>query len=585
MSGFSRFRWGRWRSLLGAVALVSTLAGCGDLNKLIFYRGVSTEAPIDLSYNVPVVGDRTMVGNAEPIRLGGVGLIEGLDGTGGDCTHDDYRTMLLENLRKQGERSADKMLKSPDNALVIVEATLHPGASKGDPIEVEVKLPPGSRATSLQGGFLRKCKLYNYDFAKNLRPNYNGPAGLLKGEALATAEGAVLVGGESDDPKAAKAGRIWKGGVVAREHPLMVVMNPDSQRAAITGLVCDRINALYLPGLPSAGDDKPASAIGPNLIALRVPQPYRHNIARFLRVVRLIPLMESVEPREEGKDNRSYAQRLSEDVLDPRRTVEAALRLEALGTKSVPALRSGLDHKHPLVRFACAEALAYLGHPSCAEELGRAAREPLFRAYALTALASLREAACQSQLESLLEKAKDDETRYGAFRALLILTPRNPAVMGKEVPGGFMLHKVAPEGESLVHLSTTRRAEVVLFGPAPRLKGAFSLLAGEFTVTAVAGDERCTISRTPSNGRVERKSCPMEVEDVVLCLASMGAQYPDVLEIMRQAGAAEALSCRMRLDALPRAVRLEELLASGADETLLPAGQDLGHTPTLYGGQ
>jgi hypothetical protein len=513
-----------------------------------------------------------------------VGLVEGLDGTGGDCTHDDYRAMLLDDLRKRGERSAEKLLKSPECALVIVEATLQPGASKDDPIEVEIRLPPGSRATSLRGGYLRKCKLFNYDFARNLRPDYNGPAGLLKGEALANAEGAVLVGGDSDDPKAARVGRIWQGGTVAREHPLALVMNRESQRAAITGLICDRVNALYLPGLPSAGEEKPASATGPNIIALRVPQPYRHNIARFLRVVRLIPLMES-EPRADAADKRTYAQRLAEDVLDPRKTVEAALRLEALGTKSVPSLRSGLEHKHPLVRFACAEALAYLGHPSCAEELGRAAREPLFRAYALTALASLRESACQMQLEDLLANAKDDETRYGAFRALLILTPKNPAVAGKAIPGGFLLHKVAPEGEPLVHLSTTRRAEVVLFGQTPRLKGPFSLLAGEFTVTAVAGDERCTVSRTPSGGGGERKSCPMEVEDVILCLASMGAQYPDVLEIMRQAGAAEVLSCHLRLDAMPRAVRLEELLASGANESLLPAGQDLGHTPTLFGGR
>jgi len=575
----------RCRFIHLAVAVLVGLSGCGDLNQLIFYRGVSTEAPLDLSYDVPVVGDRTLVGNAEPIRLGGVGLVEGLDGTGGDCNHDDYRAMLLDDLRKRGERSAEKLLKSPECALVIVEATLQPGASKGDPIEIEVKLPPGSRATSLRGGYLRKCKLFNYDFARNLRPDYNGPAGLLKGDALAMAEGAVLVGGDSDDPKALRQGRIWQGGVVIREHPLALVMNRDSQRAAITGLVCERINALYLPGLPAAGDLKPATPTGPNIIALRVPPPYRHNIARFLRVVRLIPLLEGIEPREDAKDKRSYMQRLAEDVLDPRKTVEAALRLEALGTKSVPALRAGLDHPHPLVRFACAEALAYLGHPSCAQELGRAAREPLFRAYALTALASLREAACQAQLEQLLETAKDDETRYGAFRALLILTPNNPAVKGKAIPGGFMLHKVAPQGEPLVHLSTARRAEIVLFGSAQRLKAPFSLWAGEFTVTAAEGDERCTISRTPTNGPSERKSCPMEVEDVILCLASMGAQYPDVLEVMRQAGAAEALTCRMRLDALPRAVRLEELLASGAEESLLPAGQDLGHTPTLYGGQ
>ncbi|MFQ3649241.1 MAG: hypothetical protein SNJ75_02825 [Gemmataceae bacterium] len=56
-----------------AVARVVGLSGCGDLNQLVFYRVVSTEASVDLSYDVPVVGDRTLVGNARPIRLGGGG--------------------------------------------------------------------------------------------------------------------------------------------------------------------------------------------------------------------------------------------------------------------------------------------------------------------------------------------------------------------------------------------------------------------------------------------------------------------------------------------------------------------------------
>jgi hypothetical protein len=586
MSGRLHFRPAWWLVGAGALAVVLSLSGCGDLQGiLLFHRGVAADEVVDLSYQVPVVGDRTLVGNAEPVRLGGVGLVEGLDGTGGDCNHDSYRAMLLDDLRKRGERSAERLLKSSDCALVIIEATMQPGAGKGDPVEVEVKLPPGSRATSLRGGVLRKCRLFNYDFARNLRPDYTGPAGLLKGDPLASAEGAVLVAGDSDDPAALKRGRIWQGGKVIREHPLTLVMNRESQRAAITGLVCDRINNLYLPGLAAAGEEKPATATGPNIVALRVPQPYRQNVARFLRVVRLIPLMDGIEPGSDAKDKRSYAQRLAEDVLDPRKTVEAALRLEALGVKSIPTLRAGLESKHPLVRFTCAESLAYLGHPSCAEELGQAARHPLFRAYALTALASLRESACQRQLEELIETAQDDETRYGAFRALLTLMPHHPEIRGKELAGAFLLHRVAPEAPAMVHLSTARRAEVVLMGQTPRLRPPFSLLGGEFTVTAEEDDLRCTISRTPVRGRPDRKSCPLELEEVVQCMAAMGAEYADVLEIIRQAGAVDAVSCRVRLDAMPRAVSLEELLASGTDESLLPAGQDLGHTPTLFGGK
>ncbi|MGL4552079.1 MAG: flagellar basal body P-ring protein FlgI [Gemmataceae bacterium] len=576
-----RPRSARW---LAAGALAVALSGCGDLTGTFFHRAVSAEESADLSYDVPVVGDRTLVGNAEPVRLGGVGLVEGLEGTGGDCNHDSYRSMLVNDLRVRGERSADKLLRSPDCALVIVEATMTPGSGAGDLVEVEVKLPPGSRATSLRGGTLRKCKLFNYDFAKNLKTDYTGSQGMLLGHALATAEGPVLVSGDADDAVRAKAGRIWQGGKVTKEHPLALVMNRDSQRAALTGIIVDRVNNLFLPSFPAAGEDKPAVASTPNVVALRVPAIYRQNIPRYLRVVRFIPLVEGTEAGGgEGKDRKPYRHRLGEDVLDPAKAVVAALRLEALGPKSVPTLKAGLESKHPLVRFCSAEALAYLGHPSCAEELGRAARHPLFRAYALTALASLRESACQQQLVELIETAADDETRYGAFRALLTLNPRHPAVAGDNVGGSFFLHRLAPDSPPLVHLSTSRRAEVALFGKTPTMKPPFSLLAGEFTVTADADDQRCTVSRTPLSGGPDRRSCGLEVDAVIRQMADLGGQYSDVLALLQQAGAVDAVTCRVRLDALPTAVRIEELAASGADPSLLPGGQDLGQTPTLYG--
>src|SRR5207253_6587171 len=110
---------------------------------------------------------------------------------------------------------------------------------------------------------------------------------------------------------------------------------------------------------------------------------------RFLRVVRLVPLQDIADAHPEGS-KKSYRQRLAADMLDPARTVTAALRLEALGQSSIAALKPGLDSKHPLVRFCAAEALAYLGSPSCGEELASVVQErPSLRAFALTAMASL----------------------------------------------------------------------------------------------------------------------------------------------------------------------------------------------------
>src|SRR5262249_4713804 len=141
---------------LGALLLV--LAGCSPTSQS---RAKSADEKELGRYDIATIGDRTSVGNAEPLNLGGVGLVEGLEGTGGDCPHDSYRSMLVEQLRKEGVTEISKLLSSPDCALVIIDALLPPGTSKGDLIDVEVKLPPGSRATSLRGGVLRKSYVYN----------------------------------------------------------------------------------------------------------------------------------------------------------------------------------------------------------------------------------------------------------------------------------------------------------------------------------------------------------------------------------------------------------------------------------------
>ena len=131
-----------------------------------------------------------------------------------------------------------------------------------------------------------------------------------------------------------------------------------------------------------------------------MPPAYKLNLPRFLRVVRLVPLQgASDRPAPRTPTRGVYRQRLAEDLLDPARTVTAALRLEALGQQSIPALKTGLESTHPLVRFCAAESLAYLDCPAGGEELGAAvAKQPLLRAFALTALASLDESVSHIQL-------------------------------------------------------------------------------------------------------------------------------------------------------------------------------------------
>jgi hypothetical protein len=577
-----------WVGLVFALAIgLAGQAGCTHQQT----RLQSADETEKDRYQVKTVGDVSAVGNPDPVPIAGVGLVIGLDGTGGESPPDGYRTMLEDALKKQGVKNVKEVLASPNNALVLVTAQVPPGTGKNEPLDVEVSLPPGSKATSLRGGYLRECMLYNYDFTTNLNPTFKGPRSGLLGSQVARAEGTLLVGfGDGDEEARAHRGRIWGGAKTLLDLPFTIVLNPDQQYARVAALVAERINQSFHGSMRGLPGSELASAKNQYVIHLRVPAQYKLNQPRFLRVVRLVPLQDSPDAHPEG-GKLSYRQRLAADLLDPARTVTAALRLEALGQSSIATAKPGLESKHPLVRFCSAEVLAYLGSPSCGEELARTVQErPALRAFALTAMASLDEAVCQVKLGELLTTSEDDETRYGAFRALRTLNPANSLIEGEFLNESFWLHRVASQNRPLVHVTSSNRAEIVLFGEDARLVPPFSFLAGEFAITAGADDERCTIGHFPVHGgRVSRKQCSLKIEDVLRNMAEMGCLYPEAVELLQQADACRSLSCRVRCDALPQATSVYDLVKagqSGKDQEgaagLVPAGQDLGSTPTLY---
>jgi hypothetical protein len=194
-------------------------------------------------------------------------------------------------------------------------------------------------------------------------------------------------------------------------------------------------------------------------------------------------------------------------------------------------------------------------------------------------------------LAELLTSGAEDETRYGAFQALRSLDKRNKLVQGELLNESFWLHRVSVNASPLVHISSTRRAEIVIFGEEPVLKPDLGLQSGEYIVSAPnKDDDHCIISRVPLRGRPVRRSCSLELTKVLHTLADMGCMYPEVVALLQQADVGGNLSCRLRCDALPSNTQAEELALIGkqkpdpraAEAELIPAGQDLGVTPTLF---
>jgi hypothetical protein len=536
--------------------------------------------------DVKTIGEITTVGNAAPISVSGVGLVVGLEGTGGDAPPGTYRQFLEDNLRKARVEHIKELLASPSVSMVLVSATIPPGARQKDPIDVEVSLPPHSKTTSLRGGYLQACRLYNYDSTKNLDPNFQGANKLLLGHVLARAEGPLLVGfGEGDESARLKHGRIWGGARSEIDRAFQLLFNDGHQRAPIVQKAADRINETF-HGADRGILSNVAVAKTKSYLVLNVPAQYKLNLPRYLRVVRLIPYESTPDV------NSPYRRRLERQLLDPAHTITAALRLEALGSEGVVTLKRGLASSHPLVRFAAAEALAYLGDPACGQELATLVdHQPLLRAFSLTAMASLDEAITHVKLRELLA-ASEPTARYGAFRALKALDETDAAVRGELLNHSYWLHRVAPESTSLVHVSTIKRAEVVLFGQEAYLVPPFSILAGEFTVTAAPNDQLCTLSLLSMQHGTRRRQCSLKLDDVLHCMADMGAMYPETLELIQQAGHDKSLSCPVAVDAFPRGPSVEELAKHGttdpdlleADPEILKAQDEILPTPTLYEG-
>jgi hypothetical protein len=574
------------RAALALLACALLLAA-GCLSPQTRLQAPDEEPVKDLG--VMTIGDVTDVGNAGPMVVSGIGLVVGLEGTGGSPT-GNLRTMLEEDLRKKKVRNGTELLNSPNNALVTVTAIIPPGARKGDPIDVEVALPQGSKATSLRGGYLMDCHLRVYESTRNLAPEHDRENRILGSNVFAKAAGPLLVGiGGPDDEDRQRKGRIWEGGVSFIDRPFYLVLKNDQKFAKVANAVANRINASFQDDpkrrfealqhkrlmvlgevanqlnetfkMPSMGKGETAKAANPEVVYVKAPWEYRLNPERYLRVVRLVPLQES--PETAGK----YRDDLQEMLLDPAQAVRAALRLEALGKGSMPALREGLKSEHPLVRFCAAEALTYLGSTSGVEELATlAAGHDSLRAWALMALASLDEPVCSDKLAELMT-SPHPELRYGAFRALRLLkeSQPDPRVGGEQFNESFWVHRVASESPPLVHFTVSQRAEVVLFGKGHVLTPPLKLLAGqEFTVTADAGEGRCNVGRfMHRQGKIERRQCSLRLDDVLRTMGEMGAQYTDVVELLRSLEEQRGLTCSVRVNALPGTMAIEDLAASG----------------------
>ena len=546
------------------------------------------------------VGMKTLPDNMGSIDVSGVGLVYKLQpGTGSSAVPGSWRSMLEQSLKKQGFSHLKELLDDPNKttSLVLVSATIPPGARKGEPIDIRITLPDDSKTTSLKGGVLLACDLVEYDTTGNLKSivkesRTSAPSGsLLLGKVWANAEGPVVAGALIEESKdtterrtiddleapSLKVGRIWGGGRIKDSRPYYFMMKPGDQSIRMAANVAERLNATF------HGNGDPnlriADAKTRELVVVSVPYAYRHNHHRYLLVARQVPI-NPITPES------FYRRRLEDELHDPATTLTAAIKLEALGVNTRQALRVALNNSSPWVRFAAAESLSYLGHTDGANELAKLAEDhPALRAQCLKALAASDDAAFTDRLIDLMATS-DPVLRYGAFIALRLSNETNSAVGGQLLNHSLWLHRVAPGSPGLIHLTGDRRSEVVIFGDGVKFTGPFTLPVGtDFTVSMSATEPEVKVTKIVSvNGGsdVKETKCSPDVAVVLATIAKLGGGYSESVELLKRADAAQRLTSILAVDAIPRQMSVQQLAVFAKnDPTLFKANVEVARVGTV----
>jgi len=494
-----------------------------------------------------LIGKYTTISGLNMITLEGVGLVVGLNGTGGDPPPSVYRTALLNDMRKRKVKNPNQILRSPNTALVVVRAYLPPLIKKGDRFDVEVRLPGNSEATSLDGGWLMETYLSE----RAIVPG----RGVMKGHVFARAGGPILISmGDGDRESLAgvlRRGQVLGGAVSMKERNLFLDLRSDFRGYRNVTRIADRIGKRFFAYSKAGLRESLAKAKTDQRIELKLQPKYRDNYPRYLQVIR------NIEFKETPIQRRVRMQKLKDELQESAKSERAALQLEAIGLEAAPVLKTGLRSDDPEVRFHSAVALAYLGEADGLKVLADAARnEPAFRIFALAAMATVEDAEVNVHLRELMNE-KSAETRYGALRAYTTLDKNDPFVRGEKLNDQFILRVIACSGTPMVHLTRHKKSEIVVFGADQRLKTPLALRAGRsILVTAPARSDTITVTRFEVGQRELRKVISTRVADVIRTVAEFGASYPDVAGLLTQAHRQQVLPGPVELDALPEAGRV-----------------------------
>jgi hypothetical protein len=418
-----------WQTTIPAALAAASLflSACSDPPRAKSVQPVVRETPAVLH---GTIGTEVEFRGIEPVLVSGLGLVVGLNGTGGDVLPDNIaatmeREMGLRGVGKSNDdgtafanKSPREILRDKNVAVVLVQAAIPPGSPANATFDIYMQ---AVNASSLEGGHLLSTDLQI------------GPASTFtsfQAHKIGVAgPGPVFINpfaepGKENAGVTLTTGRVLNGGRVT--DPLGIEMVLSNSSFARARAIVSAINSRFPSGpgdpVPTArGRNGPdfKSGVGGS-IELHVPARYRKNPGDFLNLIKHLQI-------EQGFPEQ-YARRYIEGVKN-----ESALGddiswcLEALGTKAVPFLRELYDYPELVPKLAALKAGARLDDPYAATYLSQVAKTARggVRTQAIAFLGQINSAGpkVDQALQDLLAE-KELDVRIAAYEALVTRSER-----------------------------------------------------------------------------------------------------------------------------------------------------------------
>lgn len=526
---------------IGALACAATLclfgSGCNSPRREAAVPRMQLESVPPVLRGT--IGAEASIRGTDPVLVSGLGVVVGLNGTGGG----EYPQAVLAHMEREVAKggigrggvavgdlegmSPQQFLRSPDVAIVIVQAVVAPGAPKDSRFDVFVTTLPGSSVTSLEGGTL---------WTTELRLGPPSLVGAVRTRRLAEARGPIFInpfsepaGGLSGDSigLTRTRGRVLGGGRVTEPLKMQLVLDDESHSRART--VVSAINSRFPRG---PGDDDPtARGRGSDgtgdrryqSVTINVPAAYRDDPAEFLQLLRYTRIDQTF-PQEFAK---RYVDELREN---PVLAADLSWCLQAVGKTALPFLAPMYDYPELVPRMAALEAGAKLGDQRTVPHLVQLARTapPALRAQSIELLSRLpANPNINFALRDLLG-APDLDVRVAAYESLRRLGDpiiTQTALGPDRLLPRFILETV-PSPEPMIYVTQQGRPRIVIFGAAPGRPLRFtkplfvSMWSNRLMLnaddTAAPLRMRFVNSRT---GRVLERDAPEDVVEFVRLLA------------------------------------------------------------------